>query len=222
MYNLQDVWQGLFPSGEAAKKYVNDLRRGGSGFAGSETMTFADYSKLLKSLAMGLRVTPNVKNEAAARLRGFGIKLQLFTPPEQRAELWHERWARNANDFLTTISEFFASHPVTLITLLCVLGIQVKHVAGVAHYVAPSDGWVVPYVFGIASEITALLATIHATKYNKNRIGFFAFLQFVMNMLYYATQGEADILTWVIRVVFSGFIAFVIFSYSDIFTKFTR
>jgi hypothetical protein len=111
-----------------------------------------------------------------------------------------------------SIAQWATSRAIIFLTLLGALSIQIHHLALLVHQVSPQDSLILAYIFGIVSETTALMLTVHQAR--KGTLLLFAFLQCWINVLYYC-----ELPNLVIRLTLSGLIAFVIYSYSELFTS---
>lgn len=103
------------------------------------------------------------------------------------------------------------SRAIVFLTLLGALSIQIHHVAHLVNRVSQSDSLALGYIFGSVSEITALLLTIHRAQ--KSMLIIFAFVQCWINVLYYCRLPDLTI-----QLTLSALIAFVIYSYSELYT----
>lgn len=103
------------------------------------------------------------------------------------------------------------SRAIIFITLLGALSIQIHHVAHLVNRVSQNDSLALGYIFGSVSEITALLLTVHQAR--KSMLIIFAFVQCWINILYYCHLPDLTI-----QLTLSALIAFVIYSYSELYT----
>lgn len=134
---------------------------------------------------------------------------------------------------LRELSNAFNSKEFIFLVLLTGLYVQVNHnatlFASVSEISNPTTKWTIAYLFGIVAELTALLLTIH--KVNEKTIKQFAYFTFTVNLLYYKIWENITYLPehsgqfpfeieWsilIVKIVQSGFLAYVIYSYSQLF-----
>ena len=138
---------------------------------------------------------------------------------------WYERCLSELNRIIKALTAFLKTESFVFIVLAGALLIQVNHVAHLFYQVAEQKSkWVLAggYLFGGVAELTALILTIH--KGNQNILKAFAFLTFWVNLLYYKVWLDFDgTMLWctnvLIKITLSAFLAFVIYSYGELFTK---
>ncbi len=109
------------------------------------------------------------------------------------------------------VATWATSQAIIFLTLVGALSIQIHHVAHLVSRVSQDDSLVLGYIFGSVSEITALLLTIHKAK--KSMLIIFAFVQCWINILYYCQLPDL-----MIQLTLSALIAFVIYSYSELYS----
>lgn len=134
---------------------------------------------------------------------------------------------------LKGLSHSFRTNEFIFLVLLCGLYVQINHnatlFASVSEIESNSTKWFIAYLFGTVAELTALLLTIHSA--NRNTIRWFSIFTFMVNLLYYkiwedfnyeTIEGQIQLVinwsTLIVKIVQSGFLAFVIYSYSNLFT----
>ena len=111
------------------------------------------------------------------------------------------------------IADWATSKAIVFLTLLGALAIQVvHHVAHLVNSISSNDNLMLGYVFGSVSELTALMLTVHQAR--KSMLIIFAFIQCWINVLYYCQLPELTV-----KLTLSALIAFVIFSYSELYTN---
>ncbi len=110
------------------------------------------------------------------------------------------------------IADWATSKTILFLTLIGALAIQVHHVAQLVNTISPSDNLLIGYVFGSVSELTALMLTVHQA--HKSMLIVFAVIQCWINVLYYCELPELTV-----KLTLSVLIAFVIFSYSELYTN---
>ena len=138
---------------------------------------------------------------------------------------WYERCLNELNRIIKALTVFLKTESFVFIVLTGALLIQVNHVAHLFYQVAElKSRWVLAggFLFGCVAELTALILTIH--KGNQNILRAFAFLTFWVNLLYYKVWlGFDGTMLWctnvLIKITLSAFLAFVIYSYGELFTK---
>lgn len=128
------------------------------------------------------------------------------------------------------LSELFLNPQIAFVFLCFAILLQVKHMAWLVDHVSENDNYYVGVLFGLAAECTAIIFTLH----NNAKKGFllvYAVLQFWVNILYYKIfpftftreiNGESiSVEYWqeVTQATLAFILAFVIYSYSEIFTK---
>ena len=113
---------------------------------------------------------------------------------------------------IESLARWTTSRAAIFLTLLGALSIQIHHLASLVHRVTENDGLLLGYVFATVSELTALMLTVHQAR--RGMLIAFAFVQCWINVLYYCTLPDL-----VIRLTLSALIAFVIYSYSELFTS---
>ena len=113
---------------------------------------------------------------------------------------------------IESLARWTTSRAAIFLTLLGALSIQIHHLASLVHRVTENDGLLLGYVFATVSELTALMLTVHQAR--RGMLITFAFVQCWINVLYYCTLPDL-----VIRLTLSALIAFVIYSYSELFTS---
>ncbi len=128
-------------------------------------------------------------------------------------------------DFLAQLPRYLRSEYFVFLVLIVAIGIQVNHTAIFFHRLAvksdPTAGQFGAYLFGGVTELTALLLTVHKGK--QETLKTFGFLTFWLNLLYYRVWEDfgltVDYLTTLIaQMTASGVIAFIVFTYSQLFT----
>ena len=110
------------------------------------------------------------------------------------------------------IADWATSKAIVFLTLLGALAIQVHHVAQLVNTISPNDSLLIGYVFGSVSELTALMLTVHQAR--KSMLIVFAVIQCWINVLYYCELPELTV-----KLTLSALIAFVIYSYSELYTN---
>ncbi|WP_367391677.1 hypothetical protein [Lewinella sp. LCG006] len=116
---------------------------------------------------------------------------------------------------IESLARWTTSRAAIFLTLLGALSIQIHHLASLVHRVSENDGLLLGYIFATVSELTALMLTVHQAR--KGMLIIFAVVQCWINILYYCTLPDL-----VIRLTLSALIAFVIYSYSELFTTLQR
>ena len=128
-------------------------------------------------------------------------------------------------DFFAQLPMYLRSEYFVFLVLLVAIGIQVNHTAIFFHRLAvksdPTAGQFGAYLFGGVTELTALLLTVHKGK--RDTLKTFGFLTFWLNLLYYRVWEDfgltVDYLTTLTaQVTASGVIAFIVFTYAQLFT----
>ena len=138
---------------------------------------------------------------------------------------WYEHCLNELNRIVRAITAFLKTESFVFIVLTGALIIQVNHLATLFHQVAETKSrWVLAggFLFGGVAELTALILTIH--KGNESILKAFAFLTFWINLLYYKVWLDFDgTMLWctnaLIKITLSAFLAFVIYSYGELFTQ---
>lgn len=208
-YNTHEIWPGIYSSHQRCRDAIIRL---GLTLTEDKFISQNDYAALLNYRLT--TATDKVKPEVLQRLATIGIpsptlnaneQLSISSPPGPpamplfiRSVEWTAQWA--------------TSKAAIFLTLLGALSIQIHHLALIVYKVSPQDSLILAYIFGFVSEITALMLTVHQAK--KHTLILFAFLQCWINILYYC-----ELPSIVIRLTLSGLIAFVIYSYSELFTS---
>ena len=138
---------------------------------------------------------------------------------------WYERCLNELNRIIKALTAFLKTESFVFIVLTGALLIQVSHVAILFVQVAETKNkWILVggYLFGGVAELTALILTIH--KGSKNTLRIYSLLTFWLNILYYKVWlGFDGTMLWytnvLIKITLSAFLAFVIYSYGELFTK---
>ena len=128
-------------------------------------------------------------------------------------------------DFFARLPMYLQSEYFVFLVLIFAIGIQVNHTAVFFHRLAvksdPTAGQFGAYLFGGVTELTALLLTVHKGK--RDTLKTFGFLTFWLNLLYYRVWENFGLTvdygtTLIAQVTASGVIAFIVFTYSQLFT----
>jgi hypothetical protein len=128
-------------------------------------------------------------------------------------------------DFLARLPMYLRSEYFVFLVLIFAIGIQVNHTAVFFHRLAlksdPTAGQFGAYLFGGVTELTALLLTVHKGK--RDTLKTFGFLTFWLNLLYYRVWEDFGLTidygtTLIAQITASGVIAFIVFTYSQLFT----
>lgn len=211
MYNTHDIWPGLYSSHQRCRQAIQRL---GIPLMENAQIEPEDYVKLLnyRLTTAGSKVKPIVLERlnslgAKPTLPSKSVKPRLVSKPKPQkpASPWFIR-------SVESIAQWATSRAIIFLTLLGALSIQIHHLALLVHQVSPQDSLILAYIFGIVSETTALMLTVHQAR--KGILLLFAFLQCWINILYYCELPDLSI-----RLTLSGLIAFVIYSYSELFTS---
>lgn len=156
--------------------------------------------------------TINTENETVIKnLRMINTRLESENK-HRLSRSWHKITSDSILSGFQTLNEFLRSKAVIVVTLLFALAFQVHHLAVLSARTVESDGLLVSYLFAIAAEMTALMQTIHTRK--KWVLVAFAVFQAWVNVLYYC--GLPLVFS---QLTLSVLLAFVIWSYSDLFTS---
>lgn len=211
MYSTHEIWPGIYSSHQRCRQAITRLN---ITMMDNSSIDQDDYVKLLN-----YRLTTadhKVKPQVIERLTTLSEKPDDQTKSTKRlASVKQSKTKQQAPVFIQhieRIAKWSTSKAVVFLTLVGALSIQIHHLALLVHRVSPQDSLILAYIFGIVSETTALMLTVHQTK--KGTLLFFAFVQCWINILYYC-----DLPDLVIRLTLSGLIAFVIYSYSELFTS---
>jgi prefoldin subunit 5 len=124
---------------------------------------------------------------------------------------------------LQRLGSFLISPELGFLTFLFVLLVQVYHNARLFHMSEVSENWLIAILYAIGVDLFALVLTVHFN--NKSTLKYFAFAQFALNILYYrfwmhhATATPLAIWEGLSTTLISGLLAFVIYSYGELFVK---
>lgn len=161
------------------------------------------------------------------------------TPPESPPKVIAP--PKSGSGFIKTIPEgliailgvfpqMFKAAPIVFVFLLLAIGLQVKHIATLVNDVSQNDTFIVGALFGISAECTAIVLTLHNST-SKRVLLIYAGIQFWVNILHYhvfefefcTVKNGVDVCVkyWrqVTQITLSGILAFVIYTYSEIFTN---
>jgi len=226
-YQTNDIWKGgLYSSHQKCLLSINRVGIEIKEVDGKKTISEEDYIKLLQERAKSAK-TETARIEVAKRFKEMQIKpikskevvkakrieKRPYTANKTiKLPLWHQQWSNKTISLLKTVSEFFAAKPIIFVTLLLALSIQVHHLAVLVNRVGTNDSILLGYLFGSVAEITALLLTIHGA--DKRTLIIFAVIQAWVNILYYC-----DLPLLVTKITLSILIAYVVFSYSELYTE---
>jgi hypothetical protein len=138
---------------------------------------------------------------------------------------WYEHSLNTLSHFIQALSVFLKTEQFIFMVLTGALIIQINHVAVLFIRAAGTStnlSWVSAYLYGTVAELTALLLTIHRGKQSILRT--FALLTFWVNLLYYQVWlNFSPTLEWftqlLVKITLSAFLAFVIYSYTHLFTQ---
>ncbi|MEN0047395.1 MAG: hypothetical protein AAF806_10085 [Bacteroidota bacterium] len=221
-FKTKEVYQGIYSSHQRLK---DAAQRMGLTLIDEEALSLEDYIKILQKRRRTAQV--DVKQEVDRRLSALNaepfkskyqnslnghVKLEKETLQQDKHELiWYKGFAIRATDFLETIADFATSKALVFLTLVAALSIQVHHLAHLVNKVGMTDNLLLGYVFGSVAELTALMLTVH--KARKFMLIAFGIVQAWINVLYYCQLPNL-----VTKLTLSLLIAFVIFSYSEIYT----
>jgi len=211
MYNTHDIWPGLYSSHQRCRQAIERL---GIPLTEKSQIKQADYVQLLN-----YRLTTadaKTRPEVLQRLTALNATPAPRNKPVKQGKARKSiKLTRPAPLFIRSVesmAQWATSRAIIFLTLLGALSIQIHHLALLVHQVSPQDSLILAYIFGIVSETTALMLTVHQAR--KGTLLLFAFLQCWINVLYYCELPDL-----VIRLTLSGLIAFVIYSYSELFTS---
>ncbi|PHN01142.1 hypothetical protein [Flavilitoribacter nigricans] len=218
-FKTKDVYKGIYSSHQRLKDAATRM---GLTLINDEALSLETYVKLLQGRMRTAQ--PDVKQEVEKRLAAlnashFKVKphstlnghVKLHDRQPEIHLIWYKRITIRAADFLETVADFATSKAIVFLTLVAALSIQVHHLAHLVNKVGLTDNLFLGYIFGSVSELTALMLTVH--KARKYMLIAFALVQAWINILYYC---ELPLL--ITKLTLSLLIAFVIFSYSEIYT----
>lgn len=211
MYNTHDIWPSLYSSHQRCLQAIQRLELS---LTEQSELTRADYVQLLN-----YRLTTanaKVKPIVLERLTNLDARPEALPHPVKSVKAVKPGLARPVPPvlirYLEQIAHWTTSRAIIFLTLMGALSIQIHHLALLVHQVSPQDSLILAYIFGIVSETTALMLTVHQAR--KGLLLLFAFIQCWINVLYYCELPDLFI-----RLTLSGLIAFVIYSYSELFTS---
>lgn len=218
-FKTKDVYKGIYSSHQRLKDAANRM---GLTLINEEALSLEAYVKLLQgrwrtarleikqeveNRLVALNVAPS-KSKTHSLLNGH-VKSRLTSPKLKL--IWYKRYTIRLADFLETMADFTTSRAIIFLTLVAALSIQVHHLAHLVNKVGHTDHLLMGYVFASVSELTALMLTVH--KARKYMLIAFALVQAWINVLYYC-----ELPLVITKITLSFLIAFVIFSYSEIYT----
>ncbi|MEM6321060.1 MAG: hypothetical protein AAF960_25575 [Bacteroidota bacterium] len=225
-YPTNDIWKGLYSTKQKQGLAIARLKLVPMDIDGKQALSEADYITLLQNRLTTIK-TDKGKSEIAQRLKDLGIDATTKPTTTNRKDKsrkplraakngvspsWHQKTSIGLIKVLSTVAEFFTAKPIVFVTLVAALSIQVHHLAVLVNRVGDNDGILLGYLFGSVAETTALLLTIHGAQ--KRTLLIFAFVQAWVNVLYYC-----DLPLLVTKLTLSALIAYVVFSYSELYTK---
>lgn len=214
-YQTRTIWQGIYSSHQ---RCVEAVKRLGLTTDQQRGLSTAAYVQLLQYRAKTAKGKTLLTVQQ--RLNDLGVQDQAEKAPPV-AKLLKEKNTATPNTskinkpFIIQAIEAFAfwatSRAAIFLTLLGALTIQIHHLASLVHRINENDGLLLAYIFATVSELTALMLTVHQAR--KGMLIIFALVQCWINILYYC-----NLPALVIRLTLSALIAFVIYSYSELFT----
>jgi len=123
----------------------------------------------------------------------------------------------------SSIDKFFRSRVFLFAVFLAAMAFQIQHTTIVAIRLeigdAAASNWqyALGYLFSFAVQFTALLMTIN--RGGQAYLVIFAIAEFLVNLIYYRPWHTSDNMErWVTSILISALIAYVIYSYSELFT----
>ena len=225
-YKTLEIWRGIYSTHQKCLAAITRLNLELLNIDGKQTISEADYITLLENRLTSIKTTEG-KGAIAQRMRALGMdapkvltkangkkntKKTTRGPKSAVSMSWHQKTSIGLIKILSTVADFFTAKPVVFVTLMAALSIQVHHLAVLVNRVGDDDGILLGYLFGSVAETTALLLTIHGAQ--KRTLLIFAFVQAWINILYYC-----DLPLLVTKITLSGLIAYMVFSYSELYTQ---
>lgn len=215
---INDIYQETYSS---IQKFIEAAERMGIEIGHTDGRRFIKEGDYIQMLLQRLTTTKHhdtrdkIKAVITAYLNKYKASAQELAELKAKPEKvlrWYHTTTDRMTDFIETWSNFAVSPAVIFLTLLAALTFQIHHLAAVINRISETDGVIHGYVFATVAELTALMLTVHARK--KWYLLVFAVMQFWVNVLYYV-----ELPPIVGKLTLSVLIAFVIYSYSEIYTN---
>lgn len=211
-YSTKDIWPGIYGSHQRCLEALQRLN-----LVTEARATDLNRNAYVELLQYRLKTAKREKKALVQqRLLELGVTPVLngkTVKPKSKREKPKVK-AGKPPGFIQAIERlaiWSTSRAIIFITLLGALSIQIHHVAHLVNRVSQNDSLALGYIFGSVSEITALLLTVHQAR--KSMLIIFAFVQCWINILYYCHLPDLTI-----QLTLSALIAFVIYSYSELYT----
>jgi prefoldin subunit 5 len=161
-------------------------------------------------------------NELENEVSGLMEKVEELQASYKRLKIISGK-PKTVRHLLQRLGSFLISPELGFLTFLFVLLVQVYHNARLFHMSEVSENWLIAILYAIGVDLFALVLTVHFN--NKSTLKYFAFAQFALNILYYrfwmhhATATPLAIWEGLSTTLISGLLAFVIYSYGELFVK---
>jgi prefoldin subunit 5 len=161
-------------------------------------------------------------NELENEVSGLMEKVEELQASYKRLKIISGK-PKTVKALLQRLGSFLISPELGFLTFLFVLLVQVYHNARLFHMSEVSENWLIAILYAIGVDLFALVLTVHFN--NKSTLKYFAFAQFALNILYYrfwmhhATATPMAIWEGLSTTLISALLAFVIYSYGELFVK---
>ena len=216
-FKTVDIWRGIYSSHQRCLEAVNRL---GLTLTDNDNALSKDaYQRLLQYRLKTAKAEKKAEVERRLAELNANATEEKTIPVKEEANNESGFIALKSTDkpaFIAAvefIADWATSKAIVFLTLLGALAIQVvHHVAHLVNSISSNDNLMLGYVFGSVSELTALMLTVHQAR--KSMLIIFAFIQCWINVLYYCQLPELTV-----KLTLSALIAFVIFSYSELYTN---
>ena len=214
-YATQHIWRGIYSSHQRCTDAVKRLALKVDQQGRVSPEAYAELLQYRLKTAKG-----ETRSEALNRLEKLGVRADHSTTSPSSVEDTPTSSSLPDPELvkkpaliqaIESLAHWTTSRAAIFLTLLGALSIQIHHLASLVHRITENDGLLLGYVFATVSELTALMLTVHQAR--RGMLIAFAFVQCWINVLYYCTLPDL-----VIRLTLSALIAFVIYSYSELFT----
>ena len=219
LYATQHIWRGIYSSHQRCTEAIKRLTLEVDQQGNISRKAYVEVLQYRLKTAKG-----ETRETALMRLEELGAKHDYSTlsPSSVENALTASTLSEAVPvekpaiiEAIESLAHWTTSRAAIFLTLLGALSIQIHHLASLVHRVTENDGLLLGYVFATVSELTALMLTVHQAR--RGMLIAFAFVQCWINVLYYCTLPDL-----VIRLTLSALIAFVIYSYSELFTAVQR